>query len=489
MSAAGGAARSSSTPPAARPRPPPPRPTGSACWRCSPPSRPTGRRRCTRCSNRKAASLRGRSSSSSSRRASTCRSRTASSNGRSRGAPPPSSTLRSTTPRSRSCSGCRRSASRSRSCARATTSRRSSGQARCGLPRTLLTAIVPAAVVSLTWLRLESPVDRPFATVALVLLALAAPVVRPRWPAVVVAVVVAGRLAFGEWPQHVGRIAAHFRRGVLDFYDVKTPFDPRVHTDMRAVVLTAIFAFVLALGLAVATRRVAIAVAVVLLAAGWPATLAAVGSGPIGAAILVAGLVVLAGLTRRRVPRLVVPVVAGLVLAALAASASSAVAKGGLVSWQGWDFYNAPVAPVSVSYVWDAQYGGITFPKKRTRVLEIEAPRHSLFWRAAVLDSFDADHWVETATQRGDSLEPDVGRTELLRQRVHVLALSDTRLVGASVPLSFDAGDAPLTSPSPGFARLPSGLTRGFTYTVESYAPRPTAADLARSRPVYPIEL
>jgi len=72
---------------------------------------------------------------------------------------------------------------------------------------------------------------------------------------------------------------------------------------------------------------------------------------------------------------------------------------------------------------------------------------------------------------------------------VHVLALSDTRLVGASVPVSFDAGDAPISSRAPGFAELPSGLTRGFTYTVESYAPRPTPGELQRSQPDYPTEL
>ena len=62
--------------------------------------------------------------------------------------------------------------------------------------------------------------------------------------------------------------------------------------------------------------------------------------------------------------------VAAVALAALAVSSSSAVAKGELVHWQGWDFYNAADAPVSVSFVWNAQYDGIHFPTKRTTVLE-----------------------------------------------------------------------------------------------------------------------
>jgi transglutaminase-like putative cysteine protease len=78
---------------------------------------------------------------------------------------------------------------------------------------------------------------------------------------------------------------------------------------------------------------------------------------------------------------------------------------------------------------------------------------------------------------------------DLVAQRVHVAALRDTRLVGASVPLSFDAGDAPLVKPTPGFAQLPSGLTRGFSYTVESYAARPTPAELQRAGAQYPADL
>ena len=358
------------------------------------------------------------------------------------------------------------------------------------MPRTLLTVLAPAAVLAATWLRLEEPSDRPLAVAAVALLALVPALVRPRWLAGLVAAVLAVRIAFGGWPRHLGRVLSRFRGGFLDFYEVRTPFDPRTHAEMRGVVLIAIFSFVLLVGVAVARRRTALAVGGILLGAGWPATLAGNAHGVwFGAAILVAALAVLAGLTARRVPRVVLPAVAAVALAALVASASSAVAKEGVVHWQTWDFYNAPVKPVSVAYVWDAQYEGIHFPAKRTTVLEVEAPPRSLFWRATVLDRFDSDRWRETDPLRGDSLEPAVAKTQLLRQKVHVLALSDTRLVGASVPLGFDAGSAPIATRAPGFAELPSGLSRGFTYSVSSYAPRPTAAELSRSPARYPVVL
>jgi transglutaminase-like putative cysteine protease len=101
---------------------------------------------------------------------------------------------------------------------------------------------------------------------------------------------------------------------------------------------------------------------------------------------------------------------------------------------------------------------------------------------------FDRDRWLEGDPRRGDALVPDSGKP-LLRQDVRVLALSDTRLVGASVPVRYDAGDAPLRSHVRGIAELPQGLTRNFRYTAWSYAPQPTPAELRASRPVYPIEI
>ena len=353
--------------------------------------------------------------------------------------------------------------------------------------RRLPASLLPAIVIAAAWLRLESPHDTRAAVVGIVVLALA-PLV---WqPLALVSLVLATRVAFGEWPRHPGRVAGDFRRGFLDFYDVRTPFDPRVHAEMRGVVLAAVFGFVLLLAFALARGWTPAAVGAVLVGAGWPATLNGTGHVvALGVVILLATLAVLAGLTRRRLPRTALPVVALVALAAVAVTASSAVAQGGLVAWQRWDFYNAPVKPVSVAFAWNADYSGITFPRKRTTVLQIDAPPRSLFWRAAVLDVFEDDHWVESTPRPGDALEPVSKSTTLMRQRVHVLALQDTRLIGASEPVRFDAGDAPVVATAPGFARLPSGLTQGFTYDVESYAPRPTAAQLERAPARYPRAL
>ncbi|MDX6442490.1 MAG: protein-glutamine gamma-glutamyltransferase [Gaiellaceae bacterium] len=363
------------------------------------------------------------------------------------------------------------------------------------MPRTFLTSLIPAAVIATAWLRLESPINQPLRSVAVAGLAVLPALVRPLAARVAAALLSTGivvSIAYGVSPLHPrhlpGAIWSRFSGGFLDFYDVRTPFDPRVHAEMRSVLLTAVFGFALAVALAVAARRPVPAVLLLLAGAGWPATLRGPSGGlVVGGLILLGALAVLAGMTSRNVPRVVIPAAVGLALTALVVSTSSAVAKGGLVSWQRWDFYNAAQPPVSVSFVWSAQYAGIHFPRKRTPVLEVKAPRRSLYWRAAVLDNFVGDHWIEAPPLRGDALEP--GGQKLLRQDVQVLALADTRLVGASVPLKYDAGDAPLVENVPGIAQLPSGLTRGFRYSVWSEAPQPTAAQLADSKPIYPVEL
>jgi transglutaminase-like putative cysteine protease len=142
-----------------------------------------------------------------------------------------------------------------------------------------------------------------------------------------------------------------------------------------------------------------------------------------------------------------------------------------------------------VQFVWDGRYAGISFPRKKTTVLEVQAPKSaSLYWRAAVLDDFDGAGWVGVGAGPGDALEPPaayVARNQTT-QVVTVRALSDTRLVGGSTPIAFDVGSAPVVSPAPGFAFLPAGLTRDFRYTARSYAPQPTAAMLERSPAAYP---
>ena len=318
---------------------------------------------------------------------------------------------------------------------------------------------------------------------------------------VLLTAIAAARIAFHVSPVHprhyLGTLGSRFGNGFLDFYDYRLPFDARYHAGMEGVILSAVFGFVLALGIAIARRSAPLAVAVLLLGAGWPATLLAGGDEIFrGAVILTAGLVLLAGLTARAPLRLALPISIGVLIAAVAASSSPAIAKGQFLGWQHWDFYTRPEKAVSVSYVWKSTYTGIHFPRKATTVLEIRASSFSRYWRATTLDDFDGDGWLENLTPHVrlgpiDPLLPSPGRDRRHWRRaiVTVKALRDYHLIAGEVPVSYDAGNMPLILNTNGAAITPRGLRRDDQYTAWSYAPDPRLATLVRLPARYPPAL
>src|SRR5207245_6396975 len=153
-------------------------------------------------------------------------------------------------------------------------------KARSWLPmlRTVVLAGLAGLVIAVDWLRFEEPRSgggRPF---ALVVLAIAPVLLRPlrfRVVGLVVAWVGAIWVAFSIspralWPggeSYFGRLGSRFGGGFLDFYDYRLPIDPSAHPHMHDVLLIAIFAFTLAVALAVAARRVVLAVVLFLVCA------------------------------------------------------------------------------------------------------------------------------------------------------------------------------------------------------------------------------
>jgi transglutaminase-like putative cysteine protease len=371
--------------------------------------------------------------------------------------------------------------------------------------RTIALSGLAALVIAVEWLRFEEPRSgggRPF---VLAVLAIAPALLRPLWlrlAGLAVSGLLAAWVAFSVsplalWPGgggFFGPLGSRFGRGFVDFYDFRLPFDPSRHERMHQVILAAIFGFILALVLAIAARRVVLALVCFLVAAGWPATLLAGGNElGRGVVILAVALALLAGLAPRP-SRLALVAAAGVLAGALALSSSAAVAKSAFLDWQHWDFYTRPQKPVSVRYVWDARYSGVRFPKKETTVLTIRAPRTPSYWRATVLDRFDGTRWLErvwleTASELHE-LTPEGARHPRLwvQQDVTVGALDDDHLVGASIPVARNVSD-PVLYDGQGVARVPNGLHRDQRYTIWSYAPRPTPTQLVRERPAYPRAL
>jgi transglutaminase-like putative cysteine protease len=376
--------------------------------------------------------------------------------------------------------------------------------------RTIAVSAPALVVVAVAWLRLEQPLGSLWPVLALLALALAAAVTRGRWlraVAAVVATVAAARVAVGvdlvPWRlDHPGSafglsdslstLGTRFGNGFDDFYGTHLPFDPRVHEAMHELVLSGLFLFALGVALLVAARKPVASALALLVGAGWPTTLLGPSHGvAMGAAILGAALVLLAGLGSRRPPGLALPAAAVVVVAAVAVGSATA-ARHELVQWQSWNLAHVAGGPTDVGFVWNAQYGGLTWSGQPTNVLQVQSVQPPTYLRATVLDDFNDDSWKLGPPRPADSLEP---RAAFLpqnetREIVTVDSLADTHLAGGSIPIRIEAANgAPLVRFGPGFAALNQNLPQGFRYTVWSYDPRPGPAALRRSPADYPPKL
>jgi transglutaminase-like putative cysteine protease len=366
----------------------------------------------------------------------------------------------------------------------------------------VLLAVVPVLAITVAWLRLEQPPEGGDG-LAIAVLALTPALVSSLRRRLLLAV---AATVFAVWVAVAAAPDRHFvGDGLRRFYEIGLPFDPAEHPEMHALTLLALFGFGLAVTLAATSGRVLLAAAIVVVGAGWPATLVD-GRSPlaVGALILAAVLWLLV-LSRPRARRWEWPsviVAAVVVVVAATASTSSALSRDAIVDWQSWDLYDPPGLPLAVRYIWDANYSGVEFPEQPTTMLRVRAPRRALYWRASTLDTFAANQWIEhlfpieigepTARLPADPLLPPRSRirSNWVKQEVQFAALNDDHVLAASSPVALESRSIDraffLTD---GVVRVPGGLGAGDAYTVWSYVPHPSARQLITSKPIYGPDL
>jgi transglutaminase-like putative cysteine protease len=383
------------------------------------------------------------------------------------------------------------------------------------MARTLAFSAGLGLLVAWNWGRLEQP--RPSIGSLLLMIALGiAPVFLPRLrradmavraAAAVLAVVAAASIALDvSRPYHLGRLLSRAGGGFMDFYDVLVPFDGAAQPLMHGVLLLAVCFFSLLCALAVAARRPLAAIVALAAGAGWPATIMP-GSDDLGrgAFLLAAALALVAWLRpegRRAPPQILTGT--ALVVLALIVSSWGSVAKGQFLGWQSWDLDVKHGKPLSVEYIWNSNYDGIRFPKKRTRVFTVRAPNRSVYWRATTLDAFVNDGWREDPIPVSSGAAPNPvdlsgnpllplaarDRTEWKEADVSIDALRDQHLVGPSQPVAYNTGSVGAVQYEQTGTAIANGpLSRGDEYTVWGYTPQPRPAQLAKSPADYPPEI
>ena len=367
--------------------------------------------------------------------------------------------------------------------------------------RPALAAAPAAGVVAFAWALLEEPVSwRAF--VATATLGLVPSLFRGReWRAAATAVAIAAALAvaFDTWPH---RALDRAWSALHDAPAVQAPFDPTAFPSLHGLVVAAAFGLALAASLGAAARRTAIVAAAVAIGVGFPTVLVEEASAlRLGVAALGAVLWASVVLSVRDARRGLY----GIALTALVALVSGSVAAAGLapgaarVEWRGWDPFAGGGRTTDVSFLWDASYSGIDFPVRPTVVLRIRAPERAQYWRMSTLETFDGYRWIEhlypvdsgLARRRlpSDPLVPrrDAQPGRWLEQQVTVVGLDDQRLPAVAEPARIDGpllGRVSYLSGGVMVAHRP--VSRGRTYTVWSYAPRPTPARSPHRRRVYP---
>jgi transglutaminase-like putative cysteine protease len=381
--------------------------------------------------------------------------------------------------------------------------------------RSAVAALLPAVAVAWAWSGLEEP--RQLGGIGAVLVLGLTPALVPRRlrvPTAVTAAFVGLSLAFELWPSSLlprvggswlGGTWSGLQDGLRAFDAISPPFDPGERPPMHALVLVAVLAFTLAVAVAAAARRPLAAVAATVIGCGW--ALASVpGSDDLRSAALVLGaalwpLVVLHARSARDVVAAGLAGAAALALGVGAAGAGASPDRARL-DWRNWTLLGPARERVSVRYVWNATYDGITFPADETTVLRIRAPRRASYWRATTLDLFVDDRWIENVypvavsrpTRRlpADSLLPAAAgdRKGWVKQVVEVAALDDDHLIGIGQPVAVEGPSLErVVYFSGGVMRSPNGFHKGERYTVWSYAPTPIPRQLLASRAAYPAEV
>jgi Transglutaminase-like superfamily len=147
-----------------------------------------------------------------------------------------------------------------------------------------------------------------------------------------------------------------------------------------------------------------------------------------------------------------------------------------------------------VTFDWAHEYGPLDWPREGTTLMNVSADRPH-YWKAQVLDSFDGFRWYRSGSTdqartgaelpfdrfNAEGVEWDYGEYNPAWDETidfTVRSLSSTLVVGAGLTYGIDGISA--TTSADGTTRLVGGevLRKGDTYSVDAYAPDPTAEQM-----------
>jgi protein-glutamine gamma-glutamyltransferase len=306
-------------------------------------------------------------------------------------------------------------------------------------------------------------------------------------------------------PEHWSELAEGLDRGLAGVQGVEWPYDGPDQWIRLTILLGAPLLLAIAATLAFWPARRA---APVLRVAGLVTLLLLYGSAvtehdpgePLGRGLVLL-LLVAAYLWLPRLPAREAAVGAAVVAAVGVLSLPFAAALDGERPWwdyRAWSWFGQGKV---VTFDWAHEYGPLDWPREGTTLMNVSADRPH-YWKAEALDSFDGFRWYRSGSAErartgaelpydrpaADGVEWDYGEyNPAWDEKIDfsVRSLSSTLVVGAGVTYDLDGVDA--TTFGDGTSRMIDGevLRKGDSYTVDAYAPDPTADQMRGAPPEY----
>jgi transglutaminase-like putative cysteine protease len=192
--------------------------------------------------------------------------------------------------------------------------------------------------------------------------------------------------------------------------------------------------------------------------------------------------------------RVAAPRAGGAVAVAGAAGLAAAIIAPGLDEHHAWVNYQGLANSLAPSHVdtfdWTQRYGPFSWSRADRDVLDVQAARAD-YWKAENLDVFNGVGWGTGSGVTGSRV-PGPSPASLRRWtqtiQVTIRALSTTELIAGGVASRPEhVGQAVVPGISAGTWVTGAALQPGDTYTVSTYSPDPTAAELRRDNGAYPV--
>ncbi len=158
--------------------------------------------------------------------------------------------------------------------------------------------------------------------------------------------------------------------------------------------------------------------------------------------------------------------------------------------WLNYEALAGNLAPAHIeAFDWTQRYGPLHWPRQGREVLDVQAP-HGDYWKAQNLDVFDGRGWVNASVEASDAQDTvDPVNLDRWTQTLHVTlrAMRTTSVIASGLASAPEHTDQSLSAgDSDGTWTVAAGLGPGDSYTVSTYDPHPSPAQLATAGTNYP---